>query len=40
MKNKKSLPKIIRPVTRRGVEGLVSPEKNFAPPWKNVLDTV
>jgi len=38
-KQKTSLP-IIKPVTRRGARGLVSPEKNFAPPWKNVLDIV
>jgi len=39
MKNKKSLP-IIRPIPRRGAEGLASPEKNVAPPWNNVLDIV
>jgi len=38
-KQKKSLP-VIRPVPRRGAEGLVSPEKNVALPWRNVLDIV
>jgi len=31
---------VIRPVARRGAGGLVSPEKIFVPPWKNVLDIV
>ena len=30
----------MRPVTTRGVGGMLSPEKNFDPPWKNVLDIV
>jgi len=30
----------MRPVTRRGAGGLVAPEKNFATPWKKVLDIV
>jgi len=29
-----------RRLTRRGAKGLVSLEKFFAPPWKNVLDIV
>jgi len=40
MKNKKKSLPIIRPVTKRGLEGLVFPEKIFAPPWRNVLDIV
>jgi len=27
-------------LTRRDAGGLVTPEKIFAPPWKNVLDIV
>jgi len=29
-----------RRLTRRGAGGLVSPEKMFTPPWKNVLDII
>ena len=31
---------IIKALTRRGVGGLVSPDKICASPWKNVLDIV
>ena len=41
MKNKKIVTNYqVRRLTRRGAGGLVSPEKNFAPPRKNVLDIV
>ena len=41
MKNKKLVTNYqARRLTRKGSEGLVSPEKMFAPPWKNVLDIV
>jgi len=41
MKNKKIVTSYqVRRLTRRGAGGLVSPEKIFAPSWKNVLDIV
>jgi len=32
--------RVIRSVTRRGAGGFVSPEKYFAPLWKNALDII
>jgi len=41
MKNKKNVTNYqARRLTRRGAGGLVSLEKMFAPPWKNVLDKI
>jgi len=41
MKNTKNVTNYhARRLTRRDADGVVSPEKNFASPWKNVLDIV